>query len=75
MTEQSEGKIYFSNIDTSWSNPFVKIRHEIDPSTMEGQEVFRFDDVNGREYMWDKTELYRLIPLKGKYGRPRKNTK
>lgn len=51
----------------------MNIRHHINPSTMEGQEVLRFDDIDGREYMWDKTELYRLIPLKGKYGRPKKS--
>ena len=32
---------------------------------MEAGEVLRINDVKGREYMWDGTELYRIIPLKG----------
>lgn len=45
----------------------VKIRHLI--KEMEQQEVLRIEDEHGREYMWDGTEFYRLLPLKGKFGR------
>lgn len=36
---------------------------------MDTQEVIRIEDDHGREYMSDGLELYRLIPLKGKFGR------
>lgn len=39
---------------------------------LENQEVLRIEDEDGREYMWDGLELYRCIPLKGKFGRKEK---
>lgn len=46
-------------------NPPLKMRSEIEPQSLEEVSVMRFDDVKGREYCWDGTELYRMLPLKG----------
>lgn len=40
-----------------------KIRGTI--AHVEKSEVVRIEDTEGREYIWDGTELYRLKPLKG----------
>lgn len=42
-------------------------------SFMESQTVLRIDDSKGHEYIYDGTELYRLIPLKGRLGRKKKD--
>ncbi len=58
----------------SWEvSDYLKFRHKVPQENLETQEVLRIDDEDGREYMWDGTELYRLTPLKGKFGRPKSN--
>lgn len=50
--------------EDSISNSILEFRDKI--IYIECDEVLRIDDEKGREYIYDGTELYRCIPLKGK---------
>lgn len=63
---------YFSNTDSlRETGEYFSLRRKVDKDSLEVQKVLRIDDIDGREYIWDGTELYRLTPLKGKFGRPK----
>lgn len=66
-------KFYYSNSTQKGieKTDVLQIRDKI--IDLERADVLRIDDEKGREYMWDGNELYRLMPLKGRFGRKKKS--